>query len=133
MSLIVNNSLPGVILLGHGSREAETGNEIRELCVALSNSKPGWRFEHAFLNQDPKVDYAAQTLISLGCSRIQVLPLLVFMGRHLLQDIPEAVEDLRKQHPKIVFEIKPYLSKMDGFKDLISKELESHTFQSDEA
>ena len=133
MSLIVNNSLPGVILLGHGSREPETENEIRDLCIALSKSRPGWQFEHAFLNQDPKVDRATQTLISLGCNRIQILPLLVFLGRHLLQDIPEAVEDLRKQHPKIVFEIKPYLSQMAGFKDLISKELESHTFQSDEA
>ena len=133
MSFDVNNSLPGVILLGHGSREPEAESEIRDLCAALSKSKPGWRFEHAFLNQEPQLDQAVEALISLGCNRIQVLPLLVFKGKHILEDIPNAVENLRTQHPEIVFQLKPHLSRLPGFKDLILKELNSHTFLSNEA
>ncbi len=129
----VNNSLPGVILLGHGSSEPEAGLEIRELCATLSESKPGWRFEHAFLNQEPKLDQAVNALISLGCKHIQILPLLVFKGKHILEDIPNSVEGLRTQHPEVVFQLQPYLCRLAGFKDLILKELNSHTFQSDEA
>ena len=128
-----NNSLPGVILLGHGSSESEAGLEIRDLCATLSESKPGWRFEPAFLNQEPKLDQAVKALISLGCKHIQVLPLLVFKGKHILEDIPNSVENLRTQHPEIVFELQPYLSRLTGFKDLILKELNSTTFRSNEA
>ena len=133
MSFDVNNSLPGVILLGHGSREPEAEAEIRDLCGALSKSKPCWRFEHAFLNQEPQLDQAVEALISLGCNGIQILPLLVFMGKHILEDIPNAVENLRTQYPEVVFQLKPHLSQLPGFKDLISKELDGHTFQNDEA
>lgn len=128
-----NNSLPGVILLGHGSSEPEAGLEIHELCTTLSEFKPGWRFEHAFLNQEPKLDQAVKVLISLGCRRIHVVPLLVFKGKHILEDIPNSVENLRTRHPEIVFQLQPYLSRLSGFKDLILKELDSYTFQNDEA
>ncbi len=119
-----NNSLQGAILLAHGSSEPEAAAEILDLCQTLSQAKPNRRFEAAFLNQEPKLDSAVSALISLGCRRIQILPLLVFRGKHVLEDIPKNVEILRVKHPEILFELKPYLSRLPDFKDLILNELD---------
>jgi sirohydrochlorin cobaltochelatase len=111
--------MPGAVVLGHGSREPGAEAEIRSLVAALSLAEPEWRFAHAFLNQEPSLETAVAGLARAGCSVIRVLPLLVFTGKHVLEDIPNEVERLRSLHPFIVFEIEPYLSRLSGFTGLV--------------
>ena len=120
-----NNSLPGVILLAHGSSEPEAAEEIRELCKELSTMKPQWRFTEAFLNQEPKLTAALEALILKGCDSITVLPLLVFKGKHTLEDIPNQVEALRFQHPGLTIRLESHLSRLSGFREVLLQTLEN--------
>lgn len=110
----------GVILMGHGSREPATEAEIRELCAVLALQAPGTRFAHAFLNQEPKLEAAAATLVAAGCTHIRVLPLLVFIGRHMIDDVPAELERLRALHPAVTFAAEPYLFRLPGFSALLA-------------
>jgi sirohydrochlorin cobaltochelatase len=119
------SSLPlsGAVLLGHGSREPATEGEIRELCAGLASAHPDRRFAHAFLNQEPKLETAVAALVDAGCTRITVLPLLVFIGRHMIDDVPAELDRLRARHPAVTFDLEPYLFRLPGFSDLISHTL----------
>ncbi len=120
-----NNSLPGVVLLAHGSSDPETGSELRELCGILGAARPGCRFEPAFLNQDPGLEQAVAMLVSEGRKSLRILPLLVFKGKHVLEDIPRRVEDLRTLHAGIELELEPHLSRLPGFGEMILRTLEN--------
>lgn len=113
----------GAVLLGHGSREPATETEIRELCAALASAPSGMLIRHAFLNQEPKLDAAVQALVDAGCTQITILPLLVFIGRHMIDDVPEALERLRAHHPAVTFRLEPHLFRLPGFSDLIAHTL----------
>jgi sirohydrochlorin cobaltochelatase len=117
--------LHGVILLGHGSREPGTENEIRELCVQMAAKSPDHRFAHAFLNQEPKLAAAVDELLAAGCAGIRVLPLLVFTGRHMIEDVPAEVARLRALHPTITIDLESHLFRLPGFRDLLLRALET--------
>lgn len=114
----------GVILLGHGSREPATEAEIRDLCAQLSarfaDGADARRFAHAFLNQEPRLESAAETLVAAGCTHVRILPLLVFTGRHMIDDVPAALDALRARHPGVAFALEPHLYRLPGFSDLIA-------------
>jgi sirohydrochlorin cobaltochelatase len=116
-------AISGAILLGHGSREPGTEAEIKDLCASLAAAAPGFRFAHAFLNQEPKLEAAVATLANAGCKNIRVLPLLVFTGRHIIEDVPAEIARLRALRPALSLELDPYLFRLPGFSDLLARTL----------
>lgn len=125
----IPHPLPGAVLLGHGSSAPGAAAEIKSLVAALSLAEPEWRFAHAFLNQEPSLETAVASLAKAGCSVIRVLPLLVFTGKHVLEDIPNEIARLREIHPFIVFEIEPYLSRLSGFSSLVLEGLRADVIE----
>src|SRR5690606_32419865 len=113
----------GVVLLGHGSREPGTEAEIRELCATLAADRPDMRFRHAFLNQEPRLETAVDALVEAGSTHLIILPLLVFTGRHMIDDVPEALERLRTRHATVTFRLEPHLFRLPGFSGLIAQTL----------
>jgi sirohydrochlorin cobaltochelatase len=111
----------GVVLLGHGSQEPGTADEMRDLRDQLGASLPDHRVAHAFLNQDPRLESAVEKLIAEGCGAIRVLPLLVFTGRHMSKDAPAEIERLRARHPSVRIDLEPYLFRLPGFSALLAK------------
>jgi sirohydrochlorin cobaltochelatase len=119
--------ISGAILLGHGSREPGTEAEIKALCSKLASASPDRRYAHAFLNQEPKLEAAVDSLLAAGCTQIRVLPLLVFTGRHMIEDVPAEIDRLRTKHPGVQIELDPYLYRLPGFTDLIAQTLSNKT------
>jgi sirohydrochlorin cobaltochelatase len=116
--------ISGIILMGHGSREPGTTAEIIALCDQLAVLMPEVRVAHAFLNQDPKLDDAAAALAAAGCTQIRIMPLLVFIGRHMIDDVPAALERLRALHAGVEFALDPYLFRQPGFAGMLASALE---------
>ena len=121
--------LSGAVLLGHGSREPGTQAEILALKAKLAATTPEWRFGHAFLNQEPVLETAVTELVNAGCTRIRVLPLLVFVGKHILEDVPQEIERLQALHPTVHFEREPHLFQLPGFAALLTDVLKESASQ----
>jgi sirohydrochlorin cobaltochelatase len=119
----MTSPLSGAVLLGHGSREPGTLAEILALKANLAAAASGWRFAHAFLNQEPALEAAVAELAADGCARIRILPLLVFTGKHLLEDVPREIERLQALHPAVRLERAPHLYDLPGFTALITDAL----------
>ena len=122
-------SLSGAILLGHGSREPGTTAEIKALVAKLASSTPAWHFAHAFLNQEPVLETAVTELVNAGCTHIRVLPLLVFTGKHILEDVPSEIERLQALHPTVHLEREPHLFQLPGFSALLTDVLKESASQ----
>lgn len=115
----------GVVLLGHGSQEPGTADEIRALRDLLLAKLSGHRVAHAFLNQEPRLESSVERLVDEGCGAVRVLPLLVFTGRHMAKDVPAEIARLRARHPAVPIELDPYLFRLPGFADLLATTLRS--------
>jgi sirohydrochlorin cobaltochelatase len=124
---MLNAQKSGVVLMGHGSREPATEAEIKDLAATLGATlaaeNPGLRVAHAFLNSEPKLEAAVASLVAEGCTTIRVLPLLVFIGRHMIDDVPTELERLRDLHPTVTFSLDPYLFRLPGFSALLAATL----------
>ena len=122
-------SLSGAVLLGHGSREPGTQAEIQALKADLAATAPDWRITHAFLNQEPTLEAAVAELANAGCARIRILPLLVFTGKHILEDVPREIARLQALHPTVHFECEPHLFRLPGFSALLTDALKETASQ----
>jgi sirohydrochlorin cobaltochelatase len=91
-----------LILLAHGSRAPETLGEMRDLASrteALAEAA-GVRVLGAFLSlAAPDLAAAVRDAAGGGAREIRILPLFMFSGKHVLGDIPDQVDSLRRDHP----------------------------------
>lgn len=107
-------SLKTLILLAHGSRAVETLEEMRDLAARLTRARmssearrpgmaeAGFEVRGAFLSlTKPDLATAVREAIGAGSVEVQILPLFLFSGKHVLEDVPALAEALRKAHPDV--------------------------------
>lgn len=80
----------GVLLCGHGSRDAGAVREFAALAAALPPHLPGdWIVEHGYLEfADPVLRLSLDRLAERGASRILAVPGMLFAATHSKNDIP---------------------------------------------
>jgi sirohydrochlorin cobaltochelatase len=88
----IPSSLRGILLVGHGTRDARGQAEFLQAAQSLAQRFPERPLETAFLELvDPPIAAAVRTLAARGVQHIDVVPLLLFSAGHALRDIPQAV------------------------------------------
>ena len=91
-----------LILLAHGSRHPQTGSEVTELTDGMRRAAAAPVVTHAFLEfARPDLGEAVAQAVGAGCRRIDVLPLFLNTGNHVVRDIPELVRQARGDHPQV--------------------------------
>jgi sirohydrochlorin cobaltochelatase len=107
---------PFLILLGHGSRAGKTLEEMEELAAKLQASSTGLVVKTAFLTLlEPDLGKAVRAAADSGAREIQVLPLFLFSGKHVLEDIPAIIEELRLEHPGIAVNLREAIGRHPDF------------------
>ena len=102
-----------LLLVGHGSRDADGNAEIEQFVQLWQARQPGWQIELCFIEfaevlLDSGLDCAAR-LAQAGNGKLLVLPLILNAAGHVKGDIPWAVEQARLRHPQVQFDIAPHL------------------------
>ncbi|MEO7426600.1 MAG: CbiX/SirB N-terminal domain-containing protein [Fibrobacteria bacterium] len=109
-----------LVLLGHGSKSLKTRDEMEELAAKLQAASPGLQVMAAFLTLlEPDLPRTVATAVQAGAEEIHVLPLFFFSGKHVLEDIPALVADLRSQYPRLRLTLREPLGHHPGFFDLL--------------
>jgi sirohydrochlorin ferrochelatase len=99
-----------VVLLGHGSRLPEANQGLAEVAGHLRFLHVGEWVEVAFLQlAQPGLGEVVFQCVQAGADRVVVQPFFLFPGAHVLQDIPAAVEALRRAHPAVEILLAPHL------------------------
>ncbi|WP_437279204.1 CbiX/SirB N-terminal domain-containing protein [Sorangium sp. So ce375] len=93
----------GLLLIGHGSRDAASNAEFEALVADYAAARPGVAVQHGYI--ELATPHLADALAALAArvSRVAVVPLFLFAAGHVKNDIPLALERARAAHPGVRF------------------------------
>lgn len=127
----MNPALPpthGVILFAHGSRDPLWRLPIEAVAKRLRQEHPQIPVTCAYLEScEPNLPLAVETLLQQVAIapdsiardaysvrarppkgfKIRIVPMFLGMGKHAREDLPAIVQDLRGEHPDVLFEVLP--------------------------
>ena len=104
------SSRPGVLLVGHGTRDAEGTAATFELAEGVQRELGPLPVETCFLEiAAPNIAQGIARLVDRGASQIAVLPLMLFAAAHVKHDIPAAVEQALSLHAGIAVRLLPHI------------------------
>jgi sirohydrochlorin ferrochelatase len=100
-----------MLVVAHGSRRAESNDEVRALARQLQEQRGEFdSVDCAFLElADPSIPDGLRRAVAAGAREVVVVPYFLSAGRHVVKDIPEEVAVVRAEHPDIVITVAPYL------------------------
>ena len=114
--------MKSLLVVAHGSRRAQSNDEVRQLTACLAGSTDGMfdRVSCAFLElAEPSIPDGLRADISAGASEVVVLPYFLSAGRHVVSDIPAEVDAVRREHPAVTITLAPYLGAASGLVELL--------------
>ncbi len=111
-----------LLVVAHGSRRAESNEEVRKLAGQLQ-ARAGATYSGvrcAFLElAEPSIPDGIAQCIAQGASEVIVLPYFLSAGRHVATDIPAEVAKAQANFPATSIQIAPYLGKAEGVLDVM--------------
>lgn len=115
----------GILILAHGSRKPETERILESLVSKLKIKTKGALIESAYLQfSEPSLEKGVESLIKLGALDIRIIPLFLFDGIHVTQDIPEEIETLKTRHPGIRISLGRHLGDDDRIVDIMKDRID---------
>ncbi|MGA0610703.1 sirohydrochlorin chelatase [Caldimonas sp. KR1-144] len=92
----------GVLLFGHGSRDAAWAAPFEAVAAKLRAEAPSARVALAYLEfMSPTIAEAGAMLAADGCVEVVVVPLFLGVGGHVRKDLPALIDSLAQRHPAV--------------------------------
>src|SRR5579885_788851 len=110
------------LLIAHGSREEGSNRDFLDLVARFAKAHPQERVVGAFLElENPLIPEGLDRCVAAGAEDVFVVPLMLFWGRHVKQDIPKIIDDARTRHPHVRFHYAGPLADHPQFLSLLEK------------
>lgn len=110
----------GILILGHGSKRPEA-NEVFTKIVEMIKGKVrgGERVACAFLQfAQPDIPTAVASLYEAGIREVLVMPLFLYPGNHIVEDIPALLQEEEEKYPGLCFTMTTYLGADERIADI---------------
>jgi sirohydrochlorin ferrochelatase len=104
--------MKSLLIVAHGSRRAESNDEVRQLAERISaQTNSGFdEVSAAFLElAEPSIPEGLESCIQRGATEIVVFPYFLAAGRHVVEDIPREIAPVAAEHPRVKIHIAPHL------------------------
>jgi len=101
-----------LIIIAHGSRRPQSNDEVRQLAEELRHHtmKRFSSVDCAFLElASPSIPEAIDAAVAAGARELHLVPYFLSAGRHVAHDIPDAIDQKRRQYPDAVIHLHPHL------------------------
>ena len=98
-----------VLLIGHGSREPASNAEFEAIASAYRLARPELRVETAYVELARPLLAEALALLAAEVARITVVPVFLFAAGHVKNDVPLAIAEARRAHPRCQISAAPAL------------------------
>jgi sirohydrochlorin ferrochelatase len=111
-----------LLLVAHGSRRKQSNDEVDLLAEKLRDNCSGqYEIIHAaFLElADTLIPDGIKKCIDDGATSVIVLPYFLNSGRHVVEDIPNIVNETKKHYPGVDIRIAPHLGASDLMMELL--------------
>ena len=110
-----------IILFGHGSRDPQWREPMDAVARRIRASIAQVEVRCAFLELDtPELASAVAELVEAGVDSIRIVPMFLGAGRHAREDLPRRVEQCRRAHPTVHFDLQPSVGENPRVLDLLA-------------
>lgn len=107
--------MKGIILFGHGARNAEYIAPFRRIRDMVVARQPGIPVEIGFLElTQPPLEGSIECLVGRGVTHIKIVPIFFAPGRHVLKDLPQLLSNAMDRFPGIEFEVAACVGEVDA-------------------
>lgn len=91
--------MKAIVILGHGSRAEEAIQSFYQLVDLVKEKIKSDNITAAFLGSaEPKLEAVVSELAEKGITQIIVVPLFLFRGIHVTEDIPRIIDQLQQKY-----------------------------------
>ena len=99
-----------ILMMAHGSRITEANDAAREV-ARMVREMTGFEIVEVSFRElhEPNIQRGIDACVAKGAERILLMPYFLFMGAHVLNDLPEEIEEARKRHPGLFMEMGGHL------------------------
>jgi sirohydrochlorin cobaltochelatase len=92
----------GLMVCGHGSRDADAVREFAVVAERLRARYPDWPVEYGYLEfATPIIRDGLDKLRARGVTRVLAVPGMLFAAGHAKNDIPSVLNTYQAQHPEM--------------------------------
>jgi len=99
-----------VLLVGHGSRRKEANDALITLCGLVKRKRPNTLIAHCFLQfAAPDLPGALAGLSAQGVEEVTIVPIFLYEGIHIQEDIPELLGQEADKYPQMRLILAPVL------------------------
>jgi len=110
----------GILILAHGSRRQETDRILKSLTQKVKDKTGEQLIYPAYLQfSQQNLEVGIEYLIEKGANKIKVIPMFLFDGIHVTQDIPQELDMIMAKHPGLEVKISKHLGDDDRIADII--------------
>lgn len=93
-----------ILLMAHGSRISEANDAAREIAGMVKTMTGYDIVEVSFREQhQPNIQKGIDACVAQGAEQILLMPYFLFIGAHVLEDLPEELSAAKKRYPGVNF------------------------------
>jgi sirohydrochlorin cobaltochelatase len=112
----------GIVLLAHGSRDVRWRAPVEAVARRVADLDTTVQVRCAYLElSQPDLRTATAELVAGGAAAVRVVPLFLGMGKHLREDLPRLLEELRALHPQVPVELARTVGEEPEVLDLLAR------------
>lgn len=91
-----------ILLMAHGSRISEANHAVHEIAEMVKQMTGYDIVEVSFREQHaPNIQKGIDACVARGAERILLIPYFLYMGAHVLEDLPAELEEARERYPRV--------------------------------
>lgn len=114
-----------LLIMAHGSRIPEANDAAREIARMVQSITGFSIVEVAFRElHEPGIQQGIDACVARGAQRILMVPYFLFMGAHVLHDLPEEIEEAQKRHPELIMEMGRHLGVHPKLAEVVAQRVE---------
>ena len=109
-----------ILLMAHGSRIPEANDAAREIAAKVKKMTGYDIVEVSFREQHlPNIQEGVDRCVEQGAQRILLVPYFLYMGAHVLEDLPEELAMAKERHPGIEMVLGKHLGVHDKLAEIV--------------
>ncbi len=117
--------MKAIIFIVHGSKKEKSNNEFLELVENISKKDKKYDLKKAaFLEfATPDINSVVIEFIKKGAKEIYFYPFFLNSGKHVVVDLPNIIEDLKRKYSDSNFILLPHFGKSKKIEDIILNDI----------
>lgn len=111
----------GLILFAHGARDPRWAKPFERLQQLAQAQRPDAIVKLAFLElMEPRLPAVVPQLVEAGCQHINVVPVFLGQGGHVLRDLPPLLDEMRAAFPTLTLTVSDAVGESAAVLDAIA-------------